>query len=189
MRTGVYEGIDLGVMRVRGPSFSVYEVDARVKVADQSQAPMTLTIRGGATMFAPEDRNTSSGVLAEIIVERVFWDRVVLLGTAAYHGDSTSVAKGVEDTPETIAFGGAADIAVYKWLYVSGDAIYAISGYRKRHVTFAVGPKILSGNFSFSAHMTSNNATTMDGLIPNTTRGELSKYLIGVNITGEIPFL
>lgn len=189
IRMGIWDGIDLGVLRNRSKDFAVYEADIRVTFLDQSWAPVTLAVRGGAAFFARKYSSTGSAGFAELIVERTFWDRVLLLSTLAFHGDSTSSTKNATDINETIGVGSAVEVAVFDWLLLSADAMYGVSGYRERFLTFAVGPKLLAGNFSFAALVTSNDYVTLDGLIANTPRGALDKYLVGINVTGEIPTL
>lgn len=188
LRYGVFDGLDIGFLRVNGilEPFDVYEYDVRVRAVEYKG--FATGVRVGVTTFY-EPEFWSSGWFMQIGMEKRFFDRLLFAINTSYHSDSSYFNKTEDDVDASCNVGGGMEVRINDWVSLNGDILYTLVGFRRKFPVFAAGPKFHSHRHTFAVVMTNSSQMSFDGLLANTQYGEFDEFLLGFNITREFDLM
>ena len=87
LRFGVYDNLDLGLLRLNSASerFDVYQLDAKYHLLHQHRHHVDVALRAGLTWFSQQDADDALGGLAQLLIQRRLVDRLTLVTGLLYH--------------------------------------------------------------------------------------------------------
>lgn len=190
LRYGIIEGLDVGIFRLNGTveSFDTYEFDARYQLTNQRDHFVDVAVRGGASWFVMPNNRHALKPFGQILIDRVFFNRLLVSLGVLVHGDSSNPVKAVSDEEWTIAGSAAVDVRITEWLAWGAEVAFAVAGYHEQYPTITTGPKFITNRHTFSIVITNTQNVTADGVITNTAR-RFEDVLLGFNITRELNLL
>jgi hypothetical protein len=186
LRYGILQGLDVGIYRVgqQPGGDDTYEFDARYQPLRQEEAGVDLAVRAGATWFAQYDAPDASGVLGQILVDRVLCNRLLVGGGLLYHSSSTNKAKYSDSTKYSVAAAAFAEMRLSGAIALSAEVVPAIAGYHSKYPSYSAGVKFITSRHTFALAVGNTTYLTSDGYITNSPYG-LRDTSIGFNITRE----
>lgn len=188
LRLGLLDSLDIGIYRVNGTvePFDTYEFDARWRFLDQARHGVSAAIRGGGTWFYVPSAADDSGVFGQLMVERLFFRRVLWNVSALYHSNSTSEEKTARDTRWSLAVGTLIDVRLSRWLAWEIEAVPTVAGYMDTHPTFSTAAKFITNRHAFSIVFSTSQHTAADGVPADSPRA-VADTIIGFKIVRELP--
>ena len=187
LRYGILQGLDVGIYRVGqqpGARTDTYEFDARYQPLRQEEVGLDLAVRAGATWFAQYNAPDASGVLGQILLDRVFVNRLLVGGGLLYHSSSTNSAKFSDSTKYSMAATAFAEVRLSGAVALSAEIVPAFAGYHSKYPSYSAGVKYLTSRHTFAFAVGNTTYLTSDGYITNSPNG-LRDTSIGFNITRE----
>jgi hypothetical protein len=196
LRFTVLDHLDLGVYRLSNGTerFDLYQTDVKYQALEQAAHGADLALRVGFTRFAQEDAEDAIGGLAQLLVGRRFFDRLVLGTGLLYHSESTNQVKSNLDDDWSLAVMGTASVRIRREVSWEFEVAYGVAGYRTRGKEGIDAWPVMSTSFLFSTHrhtfsfvLSNTPYTSADGYICNSPRG-LGDLVAGFAITREWNF-
>lgn len=186
LRLGILRYMDVGITRLNGTiePFDTYEFDARLRFLEQDRHGVSAAFRGGGTWFYIDGAPDDWGLFAQLIVERVFWRRLLWNVSALYHSNSTGEAKKGSDNRWSFAPGTLLELRLAQFLAIDLEGIFSAAGYRAAYPYYATSLKFITNRHTFSILFTTSPYLTADGVVANTTRS-LPQTVFGFKITRE----
>jgi hypothetical protein len=187
LRYGILEGLDVGIYRAGqqpGTRTDTYEFDARYQPLRQEKAGVDLAVRVGATWFAQYNAADASGLLGQILVDRVLFNRLLIGGGVLYHSSSSNGAKYSNSKKYSVAAAAFAELRVAAPVAISLEVLPAVAGYHSKYPSYSAGVKYLTTRHTFAFALGNTTFLTSDGYITNSPSG-LRDTTIGFNITRE----
>jgi hypothetical protein len=190
LRYGIIEGLDVGFTRLSDGhtvAFDTYELNARYAFLRQEKHHIDASLLAGISWFAQKDRKDAAGGFAQIFVDRVFFDLLLVGAGFGFHSDSSSDEKAMDDE----AFSGAV-LGVVEWRMIDALAFTAeiaanVFGYEEKYPVFSVAIKILTHRHVFSLMLTNTQFILSDGIVADTWRGP-KDWVFGFQIVREFNF-
>jgi hypothetical protein len=190
LRYGIIEGLDVGFSRIndgRTVAYDTYEFNARYAFLRQKKHQIDASIMAGASWFVQKDRQDAAGGFAQLFIDRVFFDMLLVGVGFGFHSESSSDEKAQTDN----AFSGAV-LGVIEWrmierLALCGEIAANVFGYGEKWPAFSLALKILTTRHVFSLMLTNTQFMLSDGIVTNSWRGA-SDWVFGFQIAREFSF-
>jgi hypothetical protein len=189
LRYGIYNNLDLGFYRLNGTAeiFDTYEFDARFQFLEQEKYLINASLRGGLTWFLQPDQEDKVGFFAQLLVDHVFFERLLIGSGLLFHSESSNDTKSLTDKAYSVAIQTMAELRFASFLAATLEMAANLSGYGEKWPIFAMSIKALTHRHSFSLVLSNNQYMSADGIVANTWRG-FDDLVIGFQITREINF-
>lgn len=186
VRYGLWDNLDVGVMRLNGTAepYDTYEFDLRYALLNEKEHFVNLAVRGGLSWFAEEGNNATGG-FGQLLVDRVFFNRLLVGLQFMGHSDSSNQAKSNADDDYSLAAGLALDLRILDNFAWGLEISQAVAGYSADNPVFTTGPKVITNRHTFSILVSNSQDIAADGIITNTAR-DFDELLFGFQITREI---
>ncbi len=172
LRYGVMDTLDLGFYRLNGTTeiFDTYDFDLRWRLLRQDAQGLDLALRGGPTWFSQPGVPDALGASAQLLVDRVMWERLLLGAGFMYHSDSSSDTKSTSDTSWSAAVQGNLEWRITPNLAWDAEVAANVLGYGAQWPQVATALKIITHRHTFSFILSNNQYTASDGVVANTWR-------------------
>jgi hypothetical protein len=190
LRYGILDNLDAGLYRLNNGinNFDIYEWDARYAFLNQKKHFVDASIRGGISWFIVPDADDNAGMWAQLAVNRVFWDSL-LVGTGfAVHSYSVEDKKTSADTNASGAILGFVEWRIAKKFAIDGEIAASVVGYRAKWPVFGFSAKILTANHSFSLVVSNSQNMDASGIVANSWRG-FDNVVFGFQIVRQFNFI
>jgi hypothetical protein len=181
-RYGVLDNLDVGLYRAGTPGTDTYQLDARFQAMRQADLAVDLGVLAGVTWFSQPNTEDAARVFGQLLVSRLFANRVLLAAGVFYHPSSTNDTKYNQDQPRSLAAGGGVEVRVAAPLALDAEMVACMAGYCSKNPTFSAGVKLLTARHTFAVVCGNTTYLTADGYIANTDR-PWSKLTLGFHIT------
>jgi hypothetical protein len=177
---------DIGIYRVGGFPWDTYEFDARFQALKQEVVGIDVAIRAGVTWFAQPKKEDASGFFAQLIADRVFWNRL-LLGTGVMFHSNSSTTNGIkykQDKEYSLAIPAFAEIRLYGSLGLAVEVVSTVAGFYSKYPAYSAGLKYFTNRHTFAFVFGNTADLTADGYVTNSQIG-FRDSVIGFNLTRE----
>ena len=187
LRYGILDDLDVGILRLNATSelFNTYEFDARYNFLSQANYGVDLALRVGLSWFEQYHANDASGFFAQLLMDRIVFNRVMLGGGLLMHTSSSGPQKSTTDTHMSAALQAYMDWRIYDGMSFALEITPHIAGYGLKAPVITFGPRFITNRHTFSIVMTNSQYTGADGIITGSNRS-FSRWLLGFNITREL---
>ena len=188
VRYGLLDGLDAGVFRLNGTveAFDTYELDARYQILNQNRFGCDLAVRGGVSWFSQKNAKDASGFVGQLLLDRIFADRIIVGGGLLYHSSSSNDKKRSSDTGFSVAGTLFTEYRFLGNLAADAEVAETLGGYHSKYPNFTVGLKAYTNRHTFALLVTNTQYMGADGMLANTWRAKPTEWIIGFNITREI---
>lgn len=185
-RFGILDDLDVGLYRLNGTAeaFDSYELDLRYRILSQPDFPLDLAVRAGFTGFVHPGDIYAIGYLAQLLLDRVFADQLLVGLSVMFHSDSSNDEKSVDDENGSLGLGAQIEWRFLDWLAWDLEVGVNLAGYGSDWPVFATSLKVLTHRHSFSIVFSNNQYMAADGQVANTWRG-FDDLILGFQITRE----
>lgn len=208
VRYGALDWLDFGLHRLNNgvSNFDTYQLDARFKFLNEDQHWLNAALIVGGSWFPQKNNKDAGGGFAQLMLTKVFADRVKLTFGSLWHSNSTSDVKLNSDTNWSLSVVGGMEIRIASMFAIGAEAGYAVAGYKAAcstaaqsfcigddptqavdttsYPTFTFGPKWITNRHTFSVVVSNNQFLLADGLATNTWRN-YDNLVFGFTITRQ----
>ena len=184
VRFSALDSLEFGIYRLNSGSvaFDVYEFDAKFQALRQDEHYLNLAVRAGATWFSQRGREDAAGGFAQLIVDRLLFDRLRIGTGLLFHSDSTDDTKVAQDTDWSIAIPAYVDIRILDWLAWNLEVAVPVAGFRGEWPNFSSSVKFITHRHTFALVLSNNQHMGADGIVAGSGRG-FGDLIIGFSIT------
>lgn len=179
LRYGIIDGLDFGIYRLNDGglvNYDTYEFDLRYVFLNQKRFFVNLMLRAGGSWFVEEDEKDGFNGFAQLFVDHVLFDRVLIGAGFAFHGESSSEYKERDERldKDLDAFSGAIT-GVLEWrafdiLAVTAEIAAPVVGYKQDYPSATLALKFLTHRHTFSVMLTTAQFISADGIVTGTWR-------------------
>jgi len=189
LRYGLFDMADVGFFRINGTaeSFDTYEYDLRIRLMDETTAPVTVALRPGFTWFAQPEAEDASGFFGQLLIERTFGKHLSIAGGVLYHSESSGDRKSAGDDEESMALHGGFSIRLRPRFSLDGEVTSTVSGYGEDDPAVSIAIRMFTYGHTFSLVVTNTQYVSADGIVGNAWR-PMDEPVIGFNITRLFEF-
>ncbi len=190
LRYGILDDLDVGLYRLNDAGidrFDTYEFDARFRFLNQQAHGLDMAVRAGFSWFAQPDTDDGLGGFGQLLVDRIFFDSLLVGVGFTFHSDSSNDVKTDKDKGYSGAVMGALEWRSLTWMALSGEVSAALLGYKADWPAFSFGVKLLTHRHSFALLVSNTQYIATDGVGANTWR-DFGDLLFGFRIVREFNF-
>ena len=190
LRYSIIEGLDAGFTRLsdgRTVAFDTYEFNARYAFLRQEKHEIDAALLAGVSWFAQKGRKDVAGRFAQLFIDRVFLDMLLLGAGFGFHSDSSSDEKAADDDAFSGAIFGIVEWRMIDPLAFTADIAANVFGYEEKWPAFSFAIKVLTHRHVFSLILTNTQFILSDGIVADAWRG-LSDWVFGFQTTREFNF-
>lgn len=189
LRYGILDNLDVGLYRLNGTAelFDVYELDLRYRPISQDTLFVDAAIRAGGTLFWQPGHLPAGGGYAQLVVDREFFDRVLVSGHLLAHSDSSYATKRQTDTDWTLAAGALIEVRLLSFLAWDLEAAVPVLGYGARFPSWSTALKFITHQHTFALIATNTQYTSADGIVAGSDQGP-AETIVGFSITRQLTF-
>jgi len=189
LRYGLRDMADVGFFRLNGTaeSFDTYEFDLRVRLLEETMAPVAVALRPGFTWFAQPEEEDASGYFGQLLIERNFGKHLSIAGGVLYHSESSGDRKSTGDDDESMAIHAGFSIRLRPRFSLDGEVTSTVSGYGEDDPAVSVAIRMFTYGHTFSLVVTNTQYVSADGIVGNAWR-PMDEPVIGFNITRLFEF-
>ena len=189
VRVGLFERLDLGAMRWGADDslgHDTYEFDVRGQLLAQEQFHVDLALRLGYSWYAQKQRNDASGVLAELMLGRLLFNRVYTGLNVIFHSSSSSRTKTDLDPKASIALQAALAWRINGGLSVALEVTPNVAGYKMSRPDITFGPRFITNRHTFAIVLSDTEHFSTDAIVVNAPSIRPSQLKLGFHITREL---
>ncbi len=185
LRYGIMDGVDAGFYRLNGTveAFDTYEFDARWQFMNQENVWFNAALRAGVSWFVQPGQD-AVGAFGQLLLDRVFFDRLLLCAGLLIHSESSNDMKAITDDSWSMAAVISTEVRITSWFAIDLETSMNLAGYTSKYPVFALGFKLLTYRHTFSLVLSNNQYMNADGIVSNTWRG-FGDMVLGFQITRE----
>ena len=190
LRYGILDALDVGFIRLsdgRTVAFDTYELNARYAFLRQERHHIDAALLAGLTWFAQKDRDDAVGGFAQLFVDRVFFDMLLVGVGFGFHSDSSSDEKAVDDDAFSGAILGLVEWRMIRQLALTAEVAANVFGYDQKWPVLSFAIKVLTSRHVFSLILTNTQFILSDGIVANAWR-DPSDWVFGFRIAREFNF-
>ena len=165
----------------------MYELDLRYRPIKQEQLFVDAAIRAGGTLFWQPGHLPAGGGYAQLVVDREFFDRVLIAGNVMAHSDSSNANKHQSDTNWSVAAGALLEVRLLSFLAWDLEAAVPFAGYKARYPSWSTALKFITNQHTFALIATNTQYISADGIVAGSDRGP-AETILGFTIARQIAF-
>ena len=188
LRYGVLNGLDVGILLVNHAiePFNTYEYDARYQVLHQERHAMNAAVRLGGSLFHQQDASVANAWFGQVIVDRIWADRVITSINSAFHSNSSNPRKATDDPLATLSVGLGVEARCAEALALDAEITIPVAGYHVSLPGFSMGPKLITNRHTFSLLLANTQALSLDSTVTGGSSKSLGDFVLGFVITRQI---
>jgi hypothetical protein len=189
-RFGILDCLDVGVARLsdgRTVAFDTYEFNARYNFLKQERHQIDAALLAGVSWFMQKDRKDAAGGFAQLFIDRIFFDTLLVGVGFGFHSDSSSDEKAMDDDAFSGAVLGLIEWRVLRPLALTAEIGANVLGYGQKWPVLSFAVKVLTHRHVFSLILSNTQFILSDGIVANAWRAP-SDWVFGFQITREFDF-
>jgi hypothetical protein len=190
LRYGILDALDVGFSRLsdgRTVAYDTYEFNARYAFLRQERHYVDAALLAGVTWFSQKDHKDAAGGFAQLFVDHVFFDMLLVGVGFGFHSDSSSDEKAVDDEAFSGAVLGLIEWRMIRQLAFTAEVAANVFGYDQKWPVLSFAVKVLTNRHVFSLILTNTQFILSDGIVADAWRGP-SDWVFGFQITREFDF-